>query len=238
MSGLAKSAPVICIDGPGGSGKGTVAMRLARELGWHYLDSGALYRACGLFALQRQLPFTNSGPLARAVGKVHFETVFDPNQGYRISLDGVDVSDEIRSERCAEAASQVGRLQAVRAVLLQQQRQMARLPGLVAEGRDMGTVVFPAAEVKIHLTASLEKRAERRYKQLKEKGMDVSLDNLLSELGKRDLRDRTRAAAPLRPAADAVIVDSTGVSIEGVMERVRQLVTARLSPRSLGGGVE
>lgn len=204
-------------------------MALASTLGWHYLDSGALYRAFGLFVRQQSISVDHYAELAQAAKELDFHTQFSPSGGYRVLLSGVDVSDEIRTEECAALASHLAKIPEVRVAMLSRQRQMAKLPGLVAEGRDMGTVVFPAANLKIYLTASSEKRAERRYNQLKEKGLDVTLPALLKELADRDHQDRNRKTAPLKPATDAIIVDSTGVTIEGVFDRVRALVTERLS---------
>lgn len=207
--------PVITIDGPSGSGKGTIARLLARRLGWRILDSGALYRLLGLAAQRRGIPLDDEARLAQLARTM--EVAFDDE---RVLLDGDDVSLEIRTEEAGNRASQVAALPAVRQALLQWQRDYARAPGLVADGRDMGTVVFPEAPLKIFLTASAAERAKRRYNQLKEKGLDANLRDLIKEISERDERDRNRSVAPLRPAPDALELDSTGLSIEQVMERV------------------
>ena len=210
-----QDVPVITIDGPGGSGKGTIAHRVAEQLGWHCLDSGALYRIVGVVGLQRGLSLTDEAALVAMAGKLDIR--FEPGH---VWVDGLDMEDAIRGEEAGTAASAVGALPALRAALLQRQRDFAAKPGLVADGRDMGTVVFPAAPVKVYLTASAEARAERRYNQLKNKGMSVSLPDLLADIRARDERDMNRPVAPLRPAADARIVDSTDMSIEEVTAAV------------------
>jgi len=212
-------ARVITIDGPSGSGKGTISALLAERLGWHFLDSGAIYRALGIAALQRGLPLDQGPALVELAAGL--DLVFRDGG---ILLDGRDVSDEIRTEASGDAASRVAAIPEVRQALLGWQRDYAREPGLVADGRDMGSVVFPQAEVKIFLTATSEERARRRYKQLKEKGFDVNLRSLISEIEERDLRDRSRAVAPLKAPAAALEVDSTGLSIDEVFVRVLERV--------------
>lgn len=206
---------IITIDGPSGSGKGTIAGMLAERLGWRVLDSGALYRLVGLLVERSGIDFSNESHVAELARKLSVEFA-----GGKVLLDGEDVSLAIRSETAGNNASKVAALPAVRQALLDWQREQAGEPGLVADGRDMGTVVFPAAPVKIFLDASAEERAKRRYKQLMEKGLAANLATLTAEIRERDERDRNRAVAPLRPAADAVVIDSTALGIEAVLERV------------------
>jgi cytidylate kinase len=208
-------AAVITIDGPSGSGKGTIAELLAKRLGWHCLDSGALYRLVGLAAERAGISFDDAAKLAETARSMEVE--FRPGQ---VLMDGEDVSTAIRTETAGNAASKVAAVPEVREALLQWQRDYAREPGLVADGRDMGSVVFPQAEVKVFLTASAEVRAERRYKQLKEKGLDVSLPSLVTEIRERDERDQNRSVAPLKAPAAALEVESTALSIEEVLDRV------------------
>jgi CMP/dCMP kinase len=212
--------PVITVDGPGGSGKGTVTQMLARKLGWHLLDSGALYRLTALAAMRQNVPLDDEPALVKvAIGlDVAFEPT-PPGEPVRVLLAGDDVTAEIRTEACGDNASKVAVIQPVRDALLQRQRDFRVAPGLVADGRDMGTVVFPDAPVKIFLTASAEERAQRRYSQLKDTGVDVNIDALLEEIRVRDERDMNREAAPLKPADDAQVIDSTGLSIEEVLDR-------------------
>ena len=221
-------APVITIDGPSGSGKGTVAGLLARRLGWNLLDSGALYRLLAFAAGNHGVDLTNE-ELLKALA-AHLDVQFlaaEEGQLQRIILEGDDVSNDIRNEQVGAGASQVAALPAVREALLQRQRAFREAPGLIADGRDMGTVVFPDAPLKIFLTASAEERARRRYLQLKAKGDDVSLSSLLDEIRARDERDTQRSVAPLKPAADAIQLDSTELSIEQVLERILSEVALR-----------
>ncbi|MDY0065100.1 MAG: (d)CMP kinase [Steroidobacteraceae bacterium] len=218
---------IITIDGPSGSGKGTAARALAQRLGWRLLDSGALYRLVAYAARQRGLaPQDESGHAALAQA---LDVTFDTNeQGQEVIwLAGEEVSRKIRTEAAGEDASRVAAMPAVRAALLERQRAFAAPPGLVADGRDMGTVVFPAADLKIYLTASAEERARRRHKQLKDKGLSANLAALSLEIAERDRRDMSRPIAPLRPADDAIIVDSTSMSADAVVERVLELAAAR-----------
>ena len=222
------SAPVITIDGPSGSGKGTVAGILAKRLGWNLLDSGALYRLLAFAAGNHGVALDNEALLEKLAA--HLDVQFigaTDGKPARIILEGDDVTHAIRSETVAAGASKVAALPAVRDALLQRQRAFLEFPGLVADGRDMGTVVFPDAPLKAFLTASAEERARRRYLQLKAKGDDVSLSGLLDEIRARDERDTQRAIAPLKPAADAIQLDSTELSIEQVLERIMSEIALR-----------
>ncbi|HKK14072.1 MAG TPA: (d)CMP kinase [Gammaproteobacteria bacterium] len=216
--------PVVTVDGPGGSGKGTISQRIASALGWHFLDSGALYRVLALAARDQGVPLDDEPALARLARDL--DVVFEPAGGIR--LGGREVAAEIRTEACGNAASRVAALPAVRDALLARQRALRRAPGLVADGRDMGTVVFPEAPVKVFLTASAEERARRRHNQLKEKGLDASLSSLVAEIAERDRRDANRAVAPLKPAPDAVMVDTTDLDIDATVARVQEIIAARL----------
>ena len=211
-------APVIAIDGPAASGKGTVAVRVAQALGFHTLDSGVLYRLVALAAQRQGADLDDSA----ALGALAKGLPVDFREG-EVFLAGVAVGTAIRAEGVSSAASKVAAHAGVRAALLERQRAFRRAPGLVAEGRDMGTVVFPDAELKIFLVASPETRAERRYKQLMEKGLSANIQTLLQEIQERDARDRSRASAPLRPAADAHTLDTTELSVEQVVEQVLAL---------------
>lgn len=214
------AAPVVTIDGPSGSGKGTISRAVAARAGWHLLDSGALYRLVALAGLRASLPAGDVAGHARLAATLDAQFTTAAGGEERVSLAGSDVTAQIRSQEAGQGASRVASWPEVRQALLERQRAFARPPGLVADGRDMGTVVFPQAALKVFLTASLEERAWRRYKQLKDKGSDVSLPALSREITERDLRDSTRAVAPLKPAPDAEVIDSTGLSIEQVVERV------------------
>lgn len=220
-----QSVPVLTIDGPSGSGKGTISRAVAEKLGWHYLDSGALYRAVGVAAGWADEDFSDHVALMRRAFDTHIEFVTSGAGEPRVMVDHVDATDELRTETAGAAASAIAALPEVRAALFEKQRAFRRPPGLVADGRDMGTVIFPDAQFKVFLTASAEERAERRYNQLKQKGLDVNIDGLLREILARDARDAQRAVAPLKPAFDAVIVDTTGVSIDDTVSRVLALVT-------------
>lgn len=213
------SVAVIAIDGPSGSGKGTLAAAVAQQLGWHLLDSGALYRIVAVSAQYRAIELGDEPTLAALAGELKIE--FDEG---RCSVDGRDVTDEIRSEDAGVAASRVAQYELVRDAVLELQYSFRKPPGLVADGRDMGTVVFPDAQLKIFLEASASQRAERRYKQLKNKGLSVSLRALLAQIQERDARDRGRAIAPLKPADDAVVLDSTLMSIDEVFDSVMTLI--------------
>lgn len=210
------SAPVIAIDGPSASGKGTIAKRVAAALGFHYLESGALYRLVALIALRQGLNEEAAIAAAAAGMDVYF-------QGEEIFLEDQDVSLHIRHEEVGKRASDIAPMPAVRRALLERQRAFRQPPGLVADGRDMGTVVFPDAALKIFLTASPEVRAQRRYKQLIEKGIAANLSALSRDLAQRDARDANRAVAPLAPAPDSQVLDSSSLSVEAVADRVLQL---------------
>ncbi|GLP96618.1 (d)CMP kinase [Paraferrimonas sedimenticola] len=221
-------APVITIDGPGGAGKGTICQLLAKQLEWHLLDSGALYRVLALAAIYRNVDFTNEEALGLLAAHLDVQFLSGDN-GVKVVLEGEDVSKAIRSQECSDAASRVAAFPRVREALLRRQRSFRAAPGLVADGRDMGTVVFNDAECKIFLTASAEERAQRRYNQLIEKGFDVNIDRLLAEIKERDARDTGRKVAPLIAAEDALIIDTTGLNIDQVMDRVTEYVADVLS---------
>jgi len=220
---VAVDVPVIAVDGPGGSGKGTITTRLANHLGWHFLDSGALYRLTALAVIKRQLPLEDEAALGELAANldIRFET-----NGVEVVtwLDGENVNDQLRFEETGVMASKIAAIPAVRSALTGRQRRFRQPPGLVADGRDMGTVIFPDAKLKIFLTASAEIRAQRRYKQLKDKGESVNLTRLFKEIKARDLRDQSRRVAPLRPAENAVIIDSTELSIDEVFNRIVSLI--------------
>lgn len=216
---MSEQAPVITVDGPGGAGKGTLCQLLAEQLQWHLLDSGAIYRVLALAALHHNVALNDEAGLMPLAA--HLDVQFPTAGGeIRVILEGEDVSRDIRTQEVADAASKVAAFPRVREALLRRQRAFRARPGLIADGRDMGTVVFPDAEVKIFLDASAEERARRRLKQLQDKGFDVSFDRLLSEIQERDDRDRNRAVAPLKAADDALVIDSTTLSITEVLDRV------------------
>jgi len=224
-----ESIPVIAIDGPSGTGKGSLGVRLARTLGWHFLDSGALYRTLGWLAMQEAVVFDDVVRLAHLAARlvVEFRDAAPGSGEMRVMCRGEDVTRSIRSEACAHAASQIAALPAIRAALLAQQRSFRQPPGLVADGRDMGTAVFADATLKVYLSASPEERAERRYKQLKDQGVNVNLRDLLDGILERDARDSARGASPLRAAPDAVIINTTRLDLGAVFERVIYLLDAR-----------
>ena len=224
--------PVLTIDGPSGSGKGTISRAVAERLGWHYLDSGALYRAVGLAAAWEVVDLSDPEAVAQCARRtdIRFETQGSGEP--HVIVNGKDATRQLRTETAGAAASAIAAHPPVRAALVDLQKAFRRAPGLVADGRDMGTVIFPDAPYKVFLTASAEERAQRRYKQLKEKGVSVNLAGLLHEIAARDERDAGRAVAPLKPADDAVIVDSTGTPITEVIERVLSVLPEKLrAPR-------
>jgi cytidylate kinase len=219
---------VLAIDGPSGSGKGTLAQMLARHLNWHLLDSGALYRVLGLAAVEQGVALDDEPKLAALAEHLPIEFAATRlGEPAAVLLDGRDISAAVRSEQAGSYASQVAIFPAVRNGLLARQRAFAREPGLVADGRDMGTAVFTDARLKIFLTASAEERAQRRYKQLIDKGESVNLAALLEDIRTRDARDSERAVAPLVPASDAIVIDSTALSLEQVFQRVLELLQTR-----------
>ena len=222
---MSAAIPVITIDGPSGSGKGTLSRKLAQHLGYGFLDSGALYRILALTARKHGVELDDSARLAELA--VDLDVTFDlaSHHGDRVLVEGQDVTLDVRTEKCGNDASKIAALPQVREALLKRQRGFQRSPGLVADGRDMGTVVFPNAKVKIFLTAGQEERARRRHKQLKQQGISVSLESLLKELAERDKRDANRGVAPLKAAPDAIIVDSTALSIQEVFDQTLDLVS-------------
>ncbi len=215
-----KQEPVITIDGASGTGKGTISQILAKHLGWKFLDSGALYRVLALAAQKHGVAFDNEEALQVLAEHLDVQFIVQEDLSSRIILEGEDVTEDIRTEKIGNGASLVGALPAVRTALLSRQRAFRETPGLVADGRDMGTVIFPDAELKIFLTASAEERALRRYNQLKQRGISVNLGDLIKELHERDKRDQERAIAPLKPAEDAIRVDTDRLSIDQVVERI------------------
>lgn len=212
-------APVITVDGPSGAGKGTLCLLLAEKLGWHLLDSGAIYRVLALAAIRHGVALDDEMALAAQGASLDVQFAIQGDR-VQILLEGDDISSDIRTEQIGNAASKVAAFGEVRTALLRRQQDFRAAPGLIADGRDMGTVVFPDAEVKIFLDASAEERADRRLKQLQDKGFNVSFDRLLAEIKERDDRDRNRAVAPLKPADDALVIDSTSMSIDAVLDRV------------------
>lgn len=220
------SVPVIAIDGPAGAGKGTAAQALARRLGWQYLDSGVFYRAAALVALRAGLALDDAAALADAVARLRVVQRLGP-AGLEVRLDGEDVSTALRNEAVGTAASRIAAQPGVRRVLLDGQRACRCPPGLVAEGRDMGSTVFPDAELKIFLTASAAARAQRRLHQLSKQGVDATLPRIREDIEARDARDRARQASPLRPAADAVVIDNTDLTASQVLEQILALAAQR-----------
>ncbi|AHX12890.1 cytidylate kinase [Dyella jiangningensis] len=219
------SVPVLTIDGPSGSGKGTISRRVAEKLGWRLLDSGALYRAVGYAAGAEGLDLSDVDAMTRCAQttKIRFQAAPDGSDT-RVLVNGHDATEELRTETAGAAASAIASIPSVRQALVDMQLAFRKAPGLVADGRDMGTVIFPDAAYKVFLTASAVERAKRRYKQLKEKGLSVTLATLQREIEARDARDASRTVAPLKPAADAVFIDTTGMGIEDVVAKVLAVV--------------
>ena len=220
--------PVITIDGPSGVGKGTLCRLLAQALTWHMLDSGSLYRLTAFAALQHHISLSDEMALAQLTSTLNIRFL-NNIQSTTILLDDLDVSDAIRSEECGTAASKVAMLAMVRSAMLARQQSFRQPPGLIADGRDMGTVVFPDADAKIFLSASAETRAIRRYKQLKEKGINANLASLTDEIAERDKRDTERQVAPLKPAADATLLDTTDLSIDEVKNQILMLINQKIN---------
>ncbi|GGC83747.1 (d)CMP kinase [Vreelandella lutescens] len=229
---MTAKVPVLTIDGPGGAGKGTISSLVAERLGWHLLDSGALYRLTAQAAVKHGVALDDEPALATIAAEL--DVAFPVEEGQpRTLLEGEEVGQTIRTEQAGERASQVAALPLVRAALLQRQRDFCQTPGLVADGRDMGTVVFPDAPLKIFLTASAEERARRRHLQLQEAGVGASLSSLLKEIQARDARDTQRSVAPLKPADDAITLDTTRLSIPEVVDQLTEL----LAQRGLSNGI-
>lgn len=214
---------VLTIDGPGGAGKGTVSRLLADKLGWHYLESGALYRALAIAASQRSVALDNEFALTALASTMNLD--FETDQGnHKVVLDGIDITEDLESETCGNAASKIAANPRIREVLVEKQRAFQQAPGLVAEGRDMGTVIFPHAKYKVFLTASVDERAQRRYLQLKQTDNNVSLDVIRHEIEERDLRDTNRIVAPLKQAQDATLIDCTSITINDVVKQCLEII--------------
>ncbi|MBA2652092.1 MAG: (d)CMP kinase [Tatlockia sp.] len=223
-----RKAPVITIDGPSGTGKGTICHLLANHLDWHVLDSGSLYRVLAYATKMKNLDFNDISAIVALAKTLNLRFETDPHQENKVLLDGKNVFDEIRSEQCGQDASKIAVIAEIREALLERQRAFAVLPGLVTDGRDMGTVIFPDALLKVFLYASEDERASRRYFQLKQKGIDASLAEVVNELAKRDARDTARLHSPLKPAEDAVLIDTTGLTVVQVFNNVLELTNEQL----------
>jgi len=228
VSQVGPHAPVLAVDGPGGAGKGTVCRGVAEAMGWHLLDSGALYRAVAVFAGMRGVAPDDHRGLAELAAELPVDFVPAPDDT-RVLLAGTDITRDLRAETTGDLASRIAAIPEVRQALAQRQRDFRHPPGLVADGRDMGTVIFPDAEAKVFLTASARERARRRHKQLLDKGIDANIDRLYDEIVERDRRDEERAVAPLRPAPDARIIDTTAMSIQEVVDTVLAHLRSALS---------
>lgn len=216
-----RKPPVITIDGASGTGKGVVSQQVAAKLGWKLLDSGVLYRAVAFVAEKHRIPLDDHSSLATVAETLDIQFIADnPTVPAQVNVENENVTDFIRTEQIGNAASKIGAIPAVRTALLDRQRAFQTWPGLVADGRDMGTIIFPDAPLKIFLTASAEEQARRRYKQLKEKGINVNLSSLVLELRERDQRDRERKVAPLKPAVDAICIDTDSLTIQEVVQRI------------------
>ncbi|NRD73962.1 (d)CMP kinase [Shewanella sp. VB17] len=227
---MSELAPVVTIDGPSGVGKGTISQLLAERLGWKLLDSGAIYRVLALAAIHHNVAVDNENSLTLLAAHldVRFMTGTGSN-GIKVVLEGEDVSNDIRTQECSNAASKVAAFPRVREALLRRQRAFNETPGLIADGRDMGTVVFPKAQTKIYLIASAEERAQRRYNQLRDKGFDVNIEKILSEIKERDDRDMNRSVAPLMAADDALVIDTSEIGIEEVLDLILAHIQTNLS---------
>ncbi len=226
---MSERAPVVTIDGPSGAGKGTISQLFAETLGWKLLDSGAIYRVLALAAIHHNVELDNEESLALLAAHLDVQFITgSETRGIKVVLEGEDVSTDIRSQECSNAASKVAAFPRVREALLRRQRAFNEMPGLIADGRDMGTVVFPNTPAKIYLTASADERAQRRYNQLQDKGFDVNIDRLLSEIKERDDRDMNRSVAPLVPADDALVIDTSGIGIEEVLNLALTHIQSKL----------
>ncbi|MCG9696704.1 (d)CMP kinase [Shewanella sp. Isolate11] len=230
---MSQRAHIVTIDGPSGAGKGTVSQILASRLGWKLLDSGAIYRVLALAAIHHNVELDNEASLTLLAAHLDVQFITTNANGIKVVLEGEDVSHAIRSQECSTAASKVAAFPSVREALLRRQRAFAEAPGLIADGRDMGTVVFPSTPAKLYLTATAEERAQRRYNQLQDKGFDVNIDRLLVEVIERDERDMNRPVAPLVPAEDALVIDTTTIGIDEVVELALAHIKQKLPDVSL-----